>query len=134
MSDAWQQHFRSGLGLLDGEKFAEAIVELSRALVEAPDEHVAQCYATRGYAQLCYGEYQLAIDDCNLAIEHDKTDGEAFAWRGSAHAGLSHWRETIDDYLVAIRLCPEKADEYRDILLAHLDDAIRDFTSRINGG
>jgi tetratricopeptide (TPR) repeat protein len=134
MNEKWQEHFQGAMALVGEEKFADAVVQLSQALVEAPDEYVAQCYATRGYAQLCARRFEQAIDDCNLAIEHDATDGEAFAWRGSANAELKQWRPAIDDYLQAIALSPEKHEEYRDILDVHLRAAIEDFTRKIRAG
>ena len=116
------------------EAFAEAIVELTQALVNAPDDQVAACYAARGYALLSQGEFARAIDNCNLAIEHDPSSGEAYAWRGSAHAGLRQWGQAIEDYVDAISLTPQSEKEYRAILGAHLDEAIADFTQTIRAG
>ena len=47
------------------EAYPEAVIELSQALVEAPDDEVAQCYATRGYAHLCQGDFNKAIEIYN---------------------------------------------------------------------
>ena len=134
MNEKWQQHLHAGLMQVGMEAYAEAVIELSQALVEAPDEHVSQCYSTRGYAHLCNGDFVRAIDDCDLAIENDPSDGEAYAWRGSAHAGQRQWSQAIDDYIDAIGLSPENEAEYREVLLAHLDEAISDFTHAIRGG
>ncbi len=134
MNEKWQQHLHTGLTQVGEGAFAEAIVELSQALVEAPDEHVAQCYAARGYAHLCKSDFDRATEDCNLAIENNPADGEAYAWRGSAFAGRRMWSEAIEDYVEAISLSPENEVEYREVLGAHLDEAIGDFTTTIRTG
>ncbi len=134
MSENWHEHFHEGLSRIADEKFGEAVVQLSQALVEAPDDYVAQCYATRGYAYLCDGQFERALDDCNLAIEHDPTDGEAYAWRGSAQAGLRKWRAAMDDYVDAIRLAPDKQHEYGEVLLEHVKQAIGEYSRVIRGG
>jgi tetratricopeptide (TPR) repeat protein len=126
---AWQMHFETGLEFIAQQEYAPAVSELSQAIVEAPEEEVGKCYSTRGYAQLCLGNAAAAIDDCTLGISHDPFDGEAYAWRGSAYAVERQWRSAIEDYLMAIRLVPESAAEYRQIATAHAQHAIAEFTS-----
>lgn len=134
MNGKWQEHFHQGLALIGQEQYADAIVQLSQALVEAADDAVAKCYATRGYAYLCTGDLARAIDDCNQAIEHDPSDGEAYAWRGSGFAGQQLWPQAIDDYVEAIRLAPDKEIEYRHVLEAHLSEAIKSYSRKLRGG
>lgn len=122
--EPWQAHFQRALELIGEQQFAPALGELSQAIVDAPDHEIAKCYATRGYAQLCLGQYAPAVEDCSLAIGHDATDGEAFAWRGSAYAALHQWRAALDDYAQAIQLAPDSAEEYHTIAVQHAGRAI----------
>jgi len=129
--EGWQQILREGLELIGSQDYEAAITPLSRALVEAPDDAIARCYAARGYAYLCLGDFDRAIIDSNQAIDLNANDGEAYACRGSAYAGNAQWRNAIHDYEAAIRLTPAKALEYEQIVNSHLEEALSDLTEEI---
>jgi hypothetical protein len=128
---SWRDHYDRGLELIHSQQVDEAIVELTQALVEAPDESLAECYAHRGYAYLTSDQFQRAIDDCQQAIASNARMAEAYAWRGAAYAGLRRWREAILDYVEAIRLARDPArQEYEEIAKSYADRRSPNTTAR----
>ena len=55
------------------------------------------------------GQYQLAIDEFNLAIEQDSNISTYYWSRGNAYLSLTDLNQAIDDYTTAIGLDPENA-------------------------
>ncbi len=132
--EPWRAHFHAGLAHIGRDEFRDAVGRLSQALVDAPEEELAPCYSTRGYAFLCLGEYERALDDCNAALAIDPQDGEALAWRGAAHAGLGNWRNCLEDYVEAIAHAPDKAQEYSEVALANAATAVLQIGRKIQSG
>ena len=71
----WRAHHELGMEYVQSEQFEEAIVEFTQALVEAPEEYVPQCYASRGYAYFATDQFERAIDDCDHALADDANHG-----------------------------------------------------------
>lgn len=130
----WKSHFDAGLDAIGRQQYDSALTSLSQALLDAPDDELAPCYATRGYAYLCLGDCQRAVDECTRALDRNPRDGEALAWRGSAFAGLRQWRRAIEDYGEALRLTPEHATEFEPIALSHVENALADFRESVRRG
>ena len=128
-SSLWQERLDQGHQKLKAKNYDAAIVAFAQALVEAPEEHVGQCYRSRGYAYLNKSDFDLAIEDCEAAINRNSGDAEAYAWRGAAYAGKQQWRETIDDYIEAIRLSPLTEVEYRKFANAFVETALVAFSA-----
>ena len=127
----WRIHLEKGTGLIADQQYRAALVELSQAVAESPDDHLAECYAIRSQAYLYNADYDRAIDDCNLSIELDPIQADIFACRGSALAHQKQWRQALDDFFTAIRFRPDADETYRPVLLEHIDSAMAEFEELI---
>lgn len=61
----------------------------------------------RAQARAGMGDYQGALDDLNVAIDADPTNGDAFKFRASAHRYLDNLDAARDDIDRALALDPE---------------------------
>lgn len=127
----WKIHLEKGTGLIADQQYRAALVELSQAVAESPDDNLAECYAIRSQAYLYNADYDRAIDDCNLSIKLDPIQADVFACRGSALAHQKQWRQALDDFFTAIRFRPDADERYRPVLLEHIDSAMAEFEELI---
>jgi len=58
------------------------------------------------------GEYDLAIADCNKAIELAPNFSDAYNNRGGAYLNLDQYERAIEDFSEAIRLNPQDGLAY----------------------
>ena len=64
-------------------EFARAIADYDNAVALAPDDVII--LGNRAYALVAKGDFDLAIADCNRAIQTDAKFGFAWFWRGAAN-------------------------------------------------
>ncbi|MCH8149550.1 MAG: tetratricopeptide repeat protein, partial [Planctomycetes bacterium] len=130
----WNDAFQAGLTALEREEYQSAIKSLGQALIDAPEQELSGCYSMRGYAFLCTQQYDRALNDCDRAIEHNPLDAEAFAWRGSANAGLKRWRTTVEDFIKAIKLSPENSLEYEQVAINYTEQGLAEMRQQVRDG
>lgn len=91
---------------------------------------------TRGIAHAEKGEYNLAIDEFNKAIEKDPCYADSYCNRGITYYLKGEHEKAIEDYNTAIKHKPGYAEAYYNrggaCLIKHdFNQAIKDFTTVI---
>jgi small glutamine-rich tetratricopeptide repeat-containing protein alpha len=56
------------------------------------------------------GDYQLAVDDCKVALKYDPNYGKAFGRLGLAYSKMNKHQEAIEAYKNALRIEPDNVD------------------------
>ena len=69
-------------------------------------------YVTRSFAYIRLGNYQLAVADCNRAIELDPENAQAYVNRGMAYSKLGYNERAIGSYKNAARLGHKQAQDH----------------------
>ncbi|MDG2220587.1 MAG: tetratricopeptide repeat protein [Rubripirellula sp.] len=95
------------------EQFVEAVDDYTR-LLELTEEH-PNALNGRGHIQAEMGDWRLALDDLDRAIEIGRKKGKtrllAYALNGRALAlaGIGQSAESVRDYKESVSLCPDNA-------------------------
>ncbi len=132
MAAAWAM--RQGNALQHQGNSDRAIARYTDALKSFPS---ADAYAQRGIAYFLTDDPLLAQEDLNRAIELDRTNADAFYYRGNIRYGLGDLQGALEDYTQAIDVNPEgaiKAFINRGSVRAELGDdegAIADYDEAI---
>jgi tetratricopeptide (TPR) repeat protein len=82
--------------------YAEALVELDRAIAAAP--YFAQAWLNRASCRVHLEDYAAAVDDCNRALELEPGLMPAYYGRGIALAALQRYAEAHADYSRALAI------------------------------
>jgi len=95
-----------------------------------------QIYTNRGECYRRNSQFELAIQDCNNAIEIDQTYSECYYTRGMAKFKLGNYESSIEDLYQAIRIFPAHGNAYRGIWevrkkLGQYNEAVNDFDTAI---
>ena len=77
-------HIENALKSVEGDDAAGALRSMNRAIVDAPDDRLAECYSLRGYIHYKLGDFERAEGDCDEAIERQSRDPQTCAWRAAA--------------------------------------------------
>ena len=80
------------------------------ALESDPGTGSAQSHVIRGVEYRCNGNYKEAIAEFSRAIELDKKNGDAYAFRGGIYGNLEKWDDAISDFTNAIALNQKDGD------------------------
>jgi tetratricopeptide (TPR) repeat protein len=121
--------FCKGRALQDKGDYAEAIIELTRAIELGPE--FAEAWWQRAWAHRRRGQYDKAVVDYSRVIELKPTFVRAWINRGWTYQALGQPEKTIADSTEAIKLDPKNAIalNYRGsahALLGHWEKALAD--------
>jgi len=94
--------------LISAERFREAEEELTRILLEEPEN--PRALRLRGYARLRQGKDAEAVDDLDATISTRARDGTAFGYRAIAKLNLEDYKGALQDIEKAQALSPAEAD------------------------
>ncbi len=56
------------------------------------------------------GEYEQALEDCNLAIERDPEPANAYYYRGRANSALAQKIEARTDFVTSLKLAERQSN------------------------
>lgn len=104
VNDAAEYHFKEGQKLKEQGKYADAIVQYSKAI--ALDKANADIYHARAYAHNELKKYCGAIVDLNIAIQLNPNNSVTYNNRGYAYGELEKHTKAIADYDMAISIWP----------------------------
>jgi len=125
------EYYYQAFSKLDKGFYREAITMLNEVIKLNPT--IAASYLNRGAAFRALGNYPLAIDDANRALElipcyakahwlagvseHD----QCFKTRGNPNSGMAEWGEIIRHYTEAIKCDPLYADAYYSLGILYIN-------------
>lgn len=87
---------KDGNVLYKDGKYLEACTIFSRGLQYVPTNSVLLCHRAACRSKL--GQWEMAIDDCNVALEHRPGYSKALSRRAHSNARLKRWEESLKDY------------------------------------
>ena len=116
-------HIEQALKLVEANDFEAALLSLNRAIVDATDDRLPECFALRGYTHLKLGNFQRAETDCTEAINRSMGDSQTYAWRAAALGEQNQWPRAFDDLSQAHESASENADEYLALMDSYIEAA-----------
>ena len=123
-SVAISMYLETAMDAIGREDFDTAVATLNRAIVDAGDVQLAECYSLRGFVRLKLEQFELADDDCSEAIRRRGNDPETLAWRAAARAELGKWREAFSDLHLASLADPNKGGMHIRTMQSWLPNAV----------
>ena len=127
-------HVEEALRSVEQEDFQAALRSLNRAILDAPEDRLAECYSLRGYVYLKLEDYQRAEADCSEAISRYWPDAQTFAWRAAAHGEQDHWPLAFDDLAKACEVAGNKKDQYLQLVDSYIETASEYYRQKIVSG
>lgn len=119
---------------IEGQEFESAVKALNRAIVDAPDEQLGECYSLRGYAQLKAANFEAAENDCSEAIDRNWFEAQTYAWRAAARGEQNKWRLAFDDLAEACQLAGNQKDPYLQLIQSYVGVASEFYREEIKKG
>jgi tetratricopeptide (TPR) repeat protein len=101
--------FRRAVACQEQKDFQCAILNYSESIRGSPD--YAPAYCGRGWAYLSQGNYQKAIEDCDMAVRLQES-AEALACRGLSYSARQDLQRALADCNKALSLMPEYAEAF----------------------
>ena len=92
-----------------GRAYESAVKEFAGAISLSPRHH--QAYSSLGYVYRQLGDYPLALESYDRALEIDPDYGEAIEYRGEAYLGLNRINDAQNAYRVLLEKNPKLAAE-----------------------
>ena len=132
--------FTVGMARYSADDWDGAIVRFTAALSQTAEDVPALSkgvvYFYRGLAYSAKGNYDLAIQDYNKALELDPNDVKAYNNRGFVHGRQCNYDLAIQDYNKALELDPKSAVVYTNHGIAYsykgdYDRAIQDYNKAL---
>lgn len=87
--------FAAGIEQFNDWEFAAAVEAFTRAIARDPND--GEAYSERALSHLRLHNYPNALDDSNVALEHDRDDSQAMMVRGAALVMMDRLEEGIAD-------------------------------------
>lgn len=119
---------------IEREDYVTALATLNRAVIDAGDVQLAECFALRGFVRLKMEQFELAEDDCSQSIRRRGNDPETLSWRAAARAERGMWREAFSDLNQASLADEHAGSQYKRTMETWLPDALDSFDRRLQSG
>ncbi len=127
-------NLQTAMDAISREDFPAALAALNRAIIDASQMQLAECYALRGFVRLRLDQFQHAEDDCTQSIRRRGNDPETLSWRAAARAERNNWRGAFED-LQAARLADTSSPaRHTRTMQDYLPIALDHFETRMNVG
>ncbi len=131
---ALEMHLQSAIDSISRQQFSDALNSLNRAIVDAPQNDLAEIYSLRGYAHLMLDDFRRAEADCTTSIEKRGPDSETLAWRAAARGHQNRWRSALEDLTDAKTLANSGEEEYTHLIETYRQEATRCFGELVQQG
>jgi tetratricopeptide (TPR) repeat protein len=105
-SDEVQRGFTS----IEAESWAEALSVFEGVLHRHPRD--GRAYLGRGRAHYEQGEFELALDDFDKALQCGHVNAEVYRYRGRAHDKLQIYEEIADDFTRVLDFIPDDPEAF----------------------
>jgi tetratricopeptide (TPR) repeat protein len=128
---AISMYLETAMDAIRREDYETALETLNRAIVDARDVQLAECYSLRGFVRLKLEQFELAEDDCSEATRRRGNDPETLAWRAAARAELGKWRGAFSDLQMASQADDNKGSVHLHTLHSWLPRALADLESHL---
>jgi len=99
--------------------YDEAVSYFQKAALIAPTRRQAEAHSKLGFAYGFMGQYELALQSVNRALEIDPQYAPAYENRGSINLYLGDYQKAIDDFSIAIHMTPDVAILYYERAMAY---------------
>ena len=127
-------HIDQALQAVEQEDFQAALRSLNRAMVDAPEDRLAECYSLRGYVYLKLEDFKRAEADCSEAISKYWSEAQTFAWRAAAHGEQDNWPSAFNDLANACDNAGSKKDQYLQLMESYIESASEYYRQQIVDG
>ncbi len=124
-------YLQMALDAIKDKDYHQALNWLNRAIIDAAETRLGECYSLRGFVRLRLGQFEHAEDDCTQSIKRRGNDAETLAWRAAARAELMRWRLAFEDLHSARLASPESASVYSQQMQNYLPAALEWFQTKI---
>jgi tetratricopeptide (TPR) repeat protein len=130
----FELYLREARDLIGNAAWGKALLNLNRAIADASEEQLPECYSLRGYVYYSQGEVEQAEHECTQAIDRNWEDANTYAWRAAARGEQKKWRLAFDDLQQACDLAGSEQDQFLQLLESYSEVAREYFQERIQSG
>lgn len=127
-------NLQTAMDAINREDFASALDALNRAVIDANQVQLAECFALRGFVRLRLEQFEHAEDDCTQSVHRRGDDPETLTWRAAARAERQNWRGAFEDLDRARRADPGQSGIYAKTMESYLPAAEKTFENRLQTG
>ena len=110
-------HLEQGIQFEEEERYQEAVAEYTLAALEEPENPAP--LIRKGALLNELGEYELALQPLNDALQIDGGDLFALSVRGDVYSSLKRYEEAIADFSAVIAFDPYDVDAFYNRGLAY---------------
>lgn len=103
-------YFNRGIAYLKLEKYKEAIMDFSNAILN--DYTKSKVYYSRGKAYLGKGDYYMALSDYNYSVTLDPESSVPYNQRGEYYLQIEDYNNALKDFSTAIKLEDNYSEYY----------------------
>lgn len=128
------EYLQEAMQSISDENYAAALQALNRAIIDADQYQLAECYALRGFVRLRMQFFEHAEDDCTQSIRRRGDDPETLTWRAAARAEREDWLGAFEDLDRARRADPGHSGSYSKTMESYLPAALLTFEQRLQIG
>jgi len=125
---------KAAMEAISDEDYTVALKALNRAIIDADQYQLAECYALRGFVRLRMQFFEHAEEDCTQSIRRRGDDPETLTWRAAARAEREDWLGAFEDLDRARRAAPGHSGLYSKTMESYLPAALKTYEQRLQMG
>lgn len=119
ISPTWDDaYFNRADAYIELGKSKEALADLERGIELNPsfarDPRNGWLFVNKAICQDALGDFQSAIESCNMALDKDKYNREALRIRAKAYSRMGQHLKSVEDYSLVISLDPKDVTSLRN--------------------
>ena len=130
-STAVSMNLQMAMDAINRQDYQVALDALNRAIIDANQVQLAECFALRGFARLKLNQFEHAEDDCSQSIQRRGHDPETLTWRAAARAERQNWVGAFEDLDAAWQADPGRSSVYEKTIQTYLPAAEKTFETRL---